>query len=234
MGKEKEPKEKKPFYKRWWFFTIIAVVIIGAAAGGDDEEVAEGDTSVESNNNITESDEETEESNNETEENMNNNEGNSESNSETNNEDTAVDEDGDEAPVSGVGEAVQVGDVEYTINDVDTTKEVGNEYLSETTNDVFVIVNVTAENVGTDSVNLSSSDLKLILNENTYDSDSTASLYANDDDMGLFLESINPGSSIEANVAFDVTPDVAEDPDLMVQTQQGLLFPDTALIRLND
>lgn len=250
MSKE-EGKKKKPIYLRWWFIVIAVVVVISAVSGGADDDVADGDTD---NNNSANAAENNDEENEENEvngnannaDNNNNNEGNAnneenETNNEDvnnegngNNEDVAVDEDGDEAPVSGLGNVVQVGDVEYTIHSVDTTQEVGDEFMSESTNDIFVIVSVTAENVGTDSVTLNSSDLKLILDENTYDADSMASMYSNDDDMGLFLESINPGSSIDANVAFDVNPDVAEDNDLMVQVQQGLLFAETALVRLND
>ncbi|NJP37889.1 DUF4352 domain-containing protein [Alkalicoccus luteus] len=245
MAKEGEGKVKKPFYKRWWFIVAVVLVVMVAVTGGDDEEIADGDdgnnnsvADAEENTNNNDADnndeanEEENSANNEEDESNNNSSNNEENNG--NNEEEALDEDGEAQDTVSIGEAIQVGDVEYVINSVETTQEVGDEFLSESTNDIFIVVNVSSENVGNDSVTLNSSDLQLLLGENTYDADSTASIYANEDGNGLFLESINPGSSIDANVVFDVNPEIAEDPELLIQLQQGLIFAETGLVRINE
>ncbi len=47
----KEPKAKKPIFKRWWFWLIVVLVFAGAASGGVDDTAtpANGDSSIISN-----------------------------------------------------------------------------------------------------------------------------------------------------------------------------------------
>ena len=49
---EPEPREDKPFYKKWWFWTVIGTVVAGGAAAGfyllfsEDEQLGQGDWNV--------------------------------------------------------------------------------------------------------------------------------------------------------------------------------------------
>lgn len=148
-------------------------------------------------------------------------------------EETATDEDGDEAALFSMGETVDVGDMQYTIEGMDTTSSIGDEIVGSETSDVFVILDVSVTNNGNDSVTVDSSYLELLLDESTYSADTTASRHASEGDTDMFLEQINPGSSLEGSVAFDVTEDVAENENLMVQVQEGMFGTNTAIINLD-
>ncbi|RSL32768.1 DUF4352 domain-containing protein [Salibacterium salarium] len=60
-----------------------------------------------------------------------------------------------------MGETVDVGDVQYTINEKSTASEVGLDLLSETASDMYVVLDVTFKNNGNEAVMVDSSYLKL-------------------------------------------------------------------------
>lgn len=147
--------------------------------------------------------------------------------------DTATDEDGEQAVVFSMNENVEVGEMDYQITDMETTDSVGDEFVSEDASGIYVLLTVQATNNGSDAVTISEDYVKLILEESTYEADSIASTYANEDGMGLFLEQINPGSTTEGVIAFDVTEDVANNGDLQAQVQEGIFGSNTAIVDLD-
>lgn len=137
-----------------------------------------------------------------------------------------------EETVYSVGQTFTVGDVEYTVNSVSTTQTVGDEFLNETAQGTYLLLNVTIKNNGDDALSVSNDYFTLYKGKTKYTSDSTASLYASDD-SGFFLEKVNPGNALTSNVAFDIPQDVVSDPDLQLQVQTGYWGTQTALVNIN-
>ena len=137
-----------------------------------------------------------------------------------------------EETVYSVGQTFTVGDVEYTVNSVSTAQTVGDEFLNETAQGTYLLLNVTIKNNGDDALSVSNDYFTLYKGKTKYTSDSTASLYASDD-SGFFLEKVNPGNALTSNVAFDIPQDVVSDPDLQLQVQTGYWGTQTALVNIN-
>lgn len=131
-----------------------------------------------------------------------------------------------------VGQTFKVGDVEYTVNSLSQTNTVGDEFLNETASGVFLLVNITIKNNGDEALSVSDDFFKLYKGKTESKSDSTAAIYANDDNS-FFLEEINPGNSLTSNVVFDITPEVVSDPALQLQVQTGFWGTETGLVNLN-
>lgn len=144
-----------------------------------------------------------------------------------------TDEEGNEAAVFSSGEVVSVGDIDYTVLSTDTTNTLGSEFANTEASGVYYLMEVEVTNNGSEAVTISDSYVKLLLNGNTYDPDTSASIYANEDGFGLLSEQINPGSTVSGFVGFDVTEEVAEADDLQAQVQEGIFGSNTAIIDLD-
>lgn len=131
----------------------------------------------------------------------------------------------------GIGQVVTVGDVEYTVNSTSQAATVGNEYLGETAQGVYLLVNVTVKNNGKEALSVSDSFFKLYKDDIEYESDSAAALYANDD-SSFFLEKVNLGNAVTSHVVFDVPQDVANASGIQLQVQTGFWGTKTAKINL--
>lgn len=120
----------------------------------------------------------------------------------------------DAAP--GIGDAVQSGDLEFTVTAIEPGgTEIGSEYLSETAQGEFLLVHVTVTNTGNEAATFFGSNQKLIDSEGReHETDSTASLYIPDNDT-LFAE-INPGNAVVGTLVFDL-PANAEPLELLFQ-----------------
>lgn len=139
----------------------------------------------------------------------------------------------------GTGEEVEVGAVTYVINGMETSDTVGPSVLEETAQDTFVVLDIEFTNNGDEAVTVDSSYLQLLYDGNTYEADSAASISANQNEDGsidspLFQEQVNPGSTVEGQVVFDVTSDVAEADGLQLQMQEGLFGSNTAIVNLDE
>lgn len=106
----------------------------------------------------------------------------------------------------GIGDKVRGGDFEFTVNSVKCgISQVGNEFLNTKAQGIFCRVNVTAKNV-TKRAHLFHADTTLTAQDASgreYSPDGVAGMYGNEDAKG-FLDEINPGNSVKANVFFDV------------------------------
>ncbi|MFC4110347.1 DUF4352 domain-containing protein [Micromonospora zhanjiangensis] len=106
----------------------------------------------------------------------------------------------------GIGDKVRGGDFEFTVNSVKCgISQVGNSYLNHKAQGTFCRLSVTAMNV-TKSAKLFHADGTITAHDASgreYDVDGEAAIYGNDDAKG-FLDEINPGNSVKANVYFDV------------------------------
>ncbi|MEV0648546.1 DUF4352 domain-containing protein [Phytomonospora sp. NPDC050363] len=108
-------------------------------------------------------------------------------------------------PGSGVGEEARDGVFAFTVTQVETgVQSVGDEFFGETAQGEFVIVHLTAKNVGDVPQFFTDADQRLFDTEGKeYAVNFTADLLLNEDGSS-FYEEINPGLSIEVKIAFDV------------------------------
>ncbi|MFE9960591.1 DUF4352 domain-containing protein [Micromonospora sp. NPDC005299] len=106
----------------------------------------------------------------------------------------------------GVGGKVRGGDFEFTVNGVKCgISQVGSPFLSTKAQGTFCKVNLTVKNV-TKSAHTFHAHGTLTAQDATgreYEADGEAGIYGNTDGQG-FLDEINPGNSVKANVYFDV------------------------------
>lgn len=131
----------------------------------------------------------------------------------------------------GIGQVVSVGDLEYTVNAKSIESNFGGEF-GKTANGVYLTLNVTVTNRGKKALTVSDGFFTLLQGDVEYSTDTTAGIYANDN-ANFFLQELNPQSSITGNVVFDVTEEVANNPDLKLQVQSSFWGFKKVLINLN-
>lgn len=199
--------KKTPFYKKWWFILIIVVVIIAAIQG-------RGGSSTKSTSNT-------------------NTAATSEQTSTTSQAESTSSsaESSSSAPSYKIGDVVKVGDVEYTVNSRTTAQNVGGEF-GKTANGTYLILNVTVKNDGKKAITVTDNFFALFKGDTKYETDSTAGIYANED-AKFFLNEVNPENSVTGNVVFDLTPETANDPSLILQVQTGVWGTQKGQIALN-
>lgn len=107
-----------------------------------------------------------------------------------------------------IGSAVRDGKFEFTVKSVKCGEsKVGSEFLSKTAQGQFCVVNVQVKNIGNEARTFDSSNQRAFgVGDVKYSSDGVASLYANENNES-FINEINPGNSIAANVVFDIPKD---------------------------
>ncbi|SCF04951.1 protein of unknown function [Micromonospora coriariae] len=106
----------------------------------------------------------------------------------------------------GIGDKVRGGDFEFTVNSVRCgISKVGSDFLNTKAQGTFCKASVTVKNV-TKSAHTFHADGTLSAQDGSgreYEADGEAAIYGNTDGQG-FLDEINPGNSVKANVYFDV------------------------------
>ncbi|MCX5069643.1 DUF4352 domain-containing protein [Micromonospora lupini] len=107
---------------------------------------------------------------------------------------------------SGIGDKVRGGDFEFTVKTVKCgISQVGSEFLNTKAQSTFCRVGVTVKNV-TKRSHTFHADGSITAQDaggREYEVDGEAGIYGNSDGQG-FLDEINPGNSVTANVYFDV------------------------------
>ncbi|MGC4805261.1 DUF4352 domain-containing protein [Micromonospora sp. DT233] len=105
-----------------------------------------------------------------------------------------------------IGDKVRGGDFVFTVKGVKCgISRVGSEFLNKKAQGAFCRVGVTVKNV-TKSAHTFHADGTLTAQDASgrkYDVDGAAAIYGNSDGQG-FLDEINPGNTVTANVYFDV------------------------------
>jgi len=109
----------------------------------------------------------------------------------------------------GIGDSLVAGDFTWKITDVSTTTEIGQNigdtFIGEKANGVFVILSVEVKNTGKSAKYLSDSYIKLIDDQNREFSASTAAaIYMQPQGSALMFEQLNPGITKNGKVVFDV------------------------------
>ncbi|SOC39405.1 DUF4352 domain-containing protein [Salinicoccus kekensis] len=151
---------------------------------------------------------------------------------ETATEDEEVVEEEEADEIVGIGEPLEVDGVEFTVNEWYQSDTVGSDFMVSEANDTYIVMDVSVVNNQNEAITIDSNFFKIIEGERVFEPDSSASMDANEDDIGLFLEEINPGSSRTANVVFDVTQDVVDSSEKQLQVQSGFWGTETGIINL--
>ncbi|SUK53764.1 Telomeric repeat-binding factor 2 [Staphylococcus aureus] len=99
-------------------------------------------------------------------------------------------------PIKSV-KLLKIGDLEVTVNSVETMKSVGPSLAPTNAKGIFVVADVTIKNKGKEALTIDSSMFKLKSGDKTFEADNTGSMSANQSDNGsiensFFLQRINP------------------------------------------
>lgn len=229
--------------KRWkqvlatCVYAFFGLGIIGGMTGAGDEtetasEPAQEETTTEEAEADTESTSDSSDGSSEGTESSEDSSSNEESQS-TEEETTSNEEATETESTPGVGDYVTVGEVAYTVNEAGTATTVGDEYMQQQANGVYVAIDVTFENNGSEAVDIDSSYMKLKLDGNTYEPDATATSYANTSggsSTDFLYSSVNPGSTLRGYVVYDVAEEVATSPGLRMEAAEGFFGTNTATI----
>ena len=134
----------------------------------------------------------------------------------------------------GIGDTVQAGDLSARVDNVSRASVVESAFSQEVpSTGNYLLVDMTVRNDGNESVTVDSNNFKLVKGEITYDSDSTATLYANDDSTSFFLNSLNPAATLSGTVVFDISENSAGDPDLQLEISSNMFFGEKVYVNLN-
>ncbi len=135
----------------------------------------------------------------------------------------------EEEVVYHIGDTISVGDLEYTVNSIDSAKTIGSEYINTEAQEMYLIVNITIKNNDDSAITVSDNYFKLILGEKEYKTDTSAALYIEDD---IIYESVNPDASLTGNICFDITQETIDNEDLQLQVQTGSWGTEKGVINL--
>ncbi|MBU2668290.1 DUF4352 domain-containing protein [Actinoplanes bogorensis] len=106
---------------------------------------------------------------------------------------------------AGFGTAVKDGDFQFTVTGMKCgVAKVGGQYLSQKAQGQFCLISVQVKNVGKEAQTLIDSAQKAFDAAGTeFSTDSTAGIYANEDQQ-VFFQEINPGNTVRGKLVFDV------------------------------
>lgn len=117
--------------------------------------------------------------------------------------------------VAKIGDALEVGDLVFTVKDAGMTKELKSPLGNKKGN--WMVVTVAVKNGSKEAVTIDSSFFKLLEGDGTtYETDSDNLMYL-DAEQNFFLEQINPKLEKTGKVLFAL-PDGVKDLKLQVQT----------------
>ena len=223
MSEEERKQQKKRSGCLKWVLIIFGVLILlgacGALLGGGDNAT---------NTTPEEATEESEEPAEEVETESGEQEESAEEDEEVVEEDEAVE-------TVGIGETLTVDDIDFTVNDMYQQDSVG-DVIASNANDTYLILDVSVTNNQNEAVMLMDSYFKIVDGETVFEPDGTASMTANQaispDNLGLLAEEINPGSSRDALIVYDITQSVIDSQSKQLQVQSGMFGTETGIINL--
>lgn len=223
MSEEERKQQKKRGGCLKWVLIIFGVLILlgacGALLGGGDNAT---------NTTPEEATEETEEPVEEVETESGEQEESAEEDEEVIEEEEAVE-------TVGIGQTLTVDDIDFTVNDMYQQDSVG-DIIASNANDTYLILDVSVTNNQNEAVMLMESYFKIVDGETVFEPDSSASITANQaispDNLGLLAEEINPGSSRDALIVYDITQSVIDSQSKQLQVQSGMFGTETGIINL--
>lgn len=130
-----------------------------------------------------------------------------------------------------ISDVVSVGDVEYTVNKVQASKEIGDEYIKKEAQNMYYIIDITIKNNGNEPLTVSDSFFKLINGEKEYSTDSEGAMYI---DKNIIFDEINPDASMNGQIVFDISQETIDARGLQLQVQTGIFGTEKQNIQLNE
>lgn len=110
-----------------------------------------------------------------------------------------------------IGARVRDGDLEFTVTGTRTTKTVGNEYVSAKAHGQFLLVSLTARNVGgEDELFTAAAQMLYDSKGHPYAVDCVSAAYLGDDGAN-YIAQLDPGTSVTVSLVFDVPPGTVPD-----------------------
>lgn len=223
--------QKSPFYKEWWFILIVVLIAYGAIKGGSSSTETTQTTSSSEKSEVITSSSSAEEASGLATSSSEKSEAITSSSSAEEASGLATSSE-EKAEINyKIGDLVKVGYVEYIVNSKTTAQNIGGEF-GQNANGTYLILNVTVKNNGSKSITVTDSFFKLLKGKITYEADSAAGIYANED-AKFFLTDLNPENTVTGNVVFDLNPETANDPNLQLQVQTGYWGTQKGIINLN-
>lgn len=127
-----------------------------------------------------------------------------------------------------IGDRVVVGDIAYTVTRMYTAQSVGNDMFGDKADGIFIIVDMKLENLGKESMTISSDYVKAIDSQaRVFESDSGAWIHLEDN---IFLKQLQPGLPSTGQAIFDVPP----GESITLEVTDGLWSSKKALIRIGN
>ncbi len=118
------------------------------------------------------------------------------------------------AKVAKIGDTVEDKDIAFTVTKVTTAKTLGSSYSKKNAQGTFYVVAIKIANNSNETSTIDSSQFQVIDNQKrTFDRSSEGQIASGFD---LFLQQIQPGLSVNANIVFDL-PDDAKELQLVVK-----------------
>lgn len=103
-----------------------------------------------------------------------------------------------------IGDRVVSGDIAYTVTKCETSPTLSNEYSSTSSDGIFVILDMDLENIGKETITMTSNYVKLVDDQGrVFESDSDSWMYI-DSDSNILLKQLQPGLKTSGRIIFDV------------------------------
>ncbi len=134
-----------------------------------------------------------------------------------------------EEVVANIGDTLKVGDTEFTINGTSQAQNVGGEY-GYNAQGTYLLIDMSVTNRGNESMYVDGDMFKLKVDGKTYDSDSSATIYANENDE-FFMSDINPDITMTGKIAFDLPAELLEK-ELVLEVSDAWFGGNTGQINL--
>ncbi|WP_290748221.1 DUF4352 domain-containing protein [Exiguobacterium sp. UBA3968] len=120
----------------------------------------------------------------------------------------------------GINDRVKVGKLTYVVNDVKMVDTLSNVLGEKKTSGQFLVIDLTILNGDKEERFVDSNMFKVNVGDTEYSADTELDLYANEDGMGFFLETINPNIEKTGNIVFEL-PKQVKNPKLEVSSGFG-------------
>lgn len=120
----------------------------------------------------------------------------------------------------GINYQVKVGKLTYVVNDVKMVDSLSNVLGEKKTSGQFLVIGLTILNGDKEERFVDSNMFKVNVGDTEYSADTELDLYANEDGMGFFLETINPNIEKTGNIVFEL-PKQVKNPLLEVSSGFG-------------
>lgn len=120
----------------------------------------------------------------------------------------------------GINDQVKVGKLTYVVNDFKMVDSLSNVLGEKKTSGQFLVIGLTILNGDKEERFVDSNMFKVNVGDTEYSADTELDLYANEDGMGFFLETINPNIEKTGNIVFEL-PKQVKNPMLEVSSGFG-------------